>query len=105
MTCLNNLTARSIDKQLVTTAQNGRAYTSDTGEEFEPGKALSSIIYKDLIAQKRKFMHSEFELTPGLVMFSILNVCKEGLRISRKPDHENDFQIVQLKKTRPILEE
>lgn len=95
---LNAATRLSIDNQLVTSARNGLVYKLDSDEEFEPGRAMYGTVYKDLLANKKTFMRSELKLTPGLVVFSILNaVNKERLRISRKPNDENDFEIVQKK--------
>lgn len=95
---LNSATMVSIDNQLVRSAQTGILCTLDRDEEFEPGKAVFSNIYRDLLAKKRTFMQLESELTTGLVLFSTLNaVNKERLQISRKPNDENDFEIVQMK--------
>lgn len=96
---LNRATLLSIDRQLVNTAANESAQNIDTTYSMEPGRATFSGVFKDHQTNYRKFVKSESDLSTGLVLFSILNaVNKERLRINRRPDRDNDFDIVQLKK-------
>lgn len=98
MNLLNKITLWSIDRQLKHTANIGSICSIDTGEDFEPGKAVFSSVHSDLQKNQRKFM-PESEITPSLALFSILiAVNRERLRINRTPDKQNDFEIVQLKK-------
>lgn len=96
---LNAATLRSIDKQLLLSTKNRSVCNIDTLEKLEPGRALYSIVYRDLLKRKQRFMRKESELTPGLVLFSILNAAnKESLVISKEPNNENNFEIAQLKR-------
>lgn len=98
MSHLNKITLWSIERQFNHTANNDIRSTIDTGENFELGKATFEKVYKDLYENQRKFM-PESEITPGLALFSVLSaVNRERLRIHRKPNEQNDFEIVQLKK-------
>lgn len=79
-------------------AENGSPCKITHNDEFKPGKALFSMVYKDLESNKSKFMDRRSLLTPGLALFSVLTaVNNQRLRVSEKPTHENDFEIVQLK--------
>lgn len=96
---LNMATLRSIDRQLVETATNESAQNLDTSMPLEPGRATFSGVFKDHRVNYRKFVKSKSDLSTGLVLFSILNaVNKERLHVRRRPDDDNDFDIVQLKK-------
>lgn len=98
MSRLNIATLESIDKQLTRSALNESVCELGASEDLEPGRAWYSKVYKDLLANKRKFMRND-ELTPSLVIFSILNaVNKERLIISKEPNANMDFEIAQLKK-------
>lgn len=99
MARLNKSTLWSIDRQLLHSAINGSPCTINAAEEFEPGKAIFSKVFKDLVVNKGRFMASESELTTGLALFSVLTaVNNERLRLSSKPNLNNDFEIFQLKK-------
>ncbi|XP_055301390.1 condensin complex subunit 2-like isoform X2 [Sitodiplosis mosellana] len=96
---LNRATLQSIDRQLVSTAANESAQNLDATQPLEPGRATFSGIFRDHRMNFRKFVKTKSDLTTGLVLFSVLNaVNKERLHINRRPDDDNDFDIVQLKK-------
>lgn len=96
---MNHLTLRSIDRQLVNTEASANA-NNRNAEELEPGKATYKKVYKDLLKNKSKFMSTKSELTPSLVMMSVLCAAnKERLRLSvSDPNDDVDFDILQIKR-------
>lgn len=96
---LNRATLKSIDRQLEDTATNESAQNINGPEPLEPGRATFSGVFKDHQKNYRQFVQSESDLSTGLVLFSVLNALnKERLRVNRRPDDDNDFEIVQLKR-------
>lgn len=96
--CLNMLTEKSIEKQLEFSARNGSVCNIRPTDELEPGSALYSCVYRDLLKKKQMFMKKEQQLTPSLVLYSILSTAnKRRLCVSKEPNAENDFKIAKLK--------
>lgn len=101
-----NVTEWSIDQQFDKTKSMSEfacdipnIQREDKNEEFEPGMAQFSKIYKDLLANKKKFMDRRSELTPGLVLTSVLKAANDHrLRFNKRPNTENDFKIVKIKR-------
>lgn len=94
-----NVTLWSIDRQFNETESNGSPCGMNTTDELESGMARFSKVFKDLLANKKKFMDQRSELTTGLVLSSVLKAANEQrLRINKRPNSENDFRIAKIKK-------
>lgn len=96
-----NITLWSLERQFDNTKSMTEcaACDFDTKEEFEPGKALFSEVFKDLRVNQRKFMDRGSELTTGLVLSSVLKAANEQrLRFGKRPNSENDFPIAKIRR-------
>lgn len=93
------VTLWSIQRQLNETASNGTPCDMDTTDELEPGNVQFSKVFKDLVANQKKFMDRRSELTTGLVLSSVLKAANEQrLRFNKRPNDENDFRIAKIRK-------
>lgn len=94
-----NVTSWSIERQFNETASSGSPCDMNTNEELESGMAHFSRVFKDLLANKKKFMDRKAELTTGLVLSSVLKAANEQrLRFNKRPSSENDFPIAKIRK-------
>lgn len=93
---LYSATLMSIERQFNETASSGSPCDMDTSEELESGTAQFSKIFKDLLANKKRFMDRKSELTTGLVLSSVVKAATENrLRFNKRPNSENDFRIAK----------
>lgn len=94
-----SVTLWSLERQFSETASSRSPCNMDTTEELEPGKAQFSKVFKDLLANQKKFMDRRSELTMGLVLSSVLKAANEQrLRFNKRPNEENDFPIAKIRR-------
>lgn len=94
-----NVTLWSIERQFNETALSGPPCDMDTTDDLDPGVAQFSKVFKDMLANQKKFMDRRSELTTGLVLSSVLKAANEQrLRFNKRPNTENDFRIAKIRK-------
>lgn len=89
----------SLERQFNETESSGPPCDMDTTDDLEPGVAQFSKVFKDMLANQKKFMDRRSELTTGLVLSSVLKAANEQrLRFNKRPNTENDFRIAKIRR-------
>lgn len=95
-----DVTLWSIERQFRETIHINPTEEFGTNEEFEPGMAQFSKVFKDLLVNKKRFLNRGSVLTTGLVLSSVLKAANvEYLRIKKWGYcDQTEFCIVKIKR-------